>query len=49
MFGGVRPYRDEGKSGGGGQIQKSLRILTRRSKPPSIVIISRIRGDVEVR
>lgn len=38
-----------GFSGGGGEKQKSCRILTRRSRPPSIVMISRIRGEVEVR
>lgn len=30
-------------------MQKSCRMRTRRSRPPSIVIISRMRGEVEVR
>ena len=30
-------------------MQKSWRIRTSRSSPPSMVMISRIRGDVEVR
>jgi hypothetical protein len=38
-----------GFSGGGGHMQNSCRIRTSRSSPPSIVIISRIRGEVEVR
>ena len=39
----------DGFSGGGGHMQKSWRMRTRRSRPPSMVIISRIRGDVDVR
>jgi hypothetical protein len=38
-----------GFSGGGGEIQKSRKRRTRRSKPPSCVKISRMRGDVEVK
>lgn len=48
-MGGVRPYSSVGFSGGGGHMQKSCNIRTSLSRPPSMVIISRIRGDVEVR
>lgn len=48
-LGGAKPYKMAGLSGGGGHMQKSWRIRTRRSRPPSIVIISLILGDVEVR
>ena len=47
--GGERPYSMAGFSGGGGHMQKSWRIRTRRSIPPSIVMISRILGEVDVR
>lgn len=48
-LGGERPYKIDGFSGGGGHMQKSCRMRTRRSRPPSMVIISRIRGEVDVR
>ncbi len=38
-----------GDCGGGGLEQKSRSRRTRRSSPPSIVRISRIRGDVDVK
>jgi hypothetical protein len=48
VFGGESPYKMAGFSGGGGHMQKSCKIRTSLSNPPSIVMISRIRGDVQV-
>jgi hypothetical protein len=48
-FGGESRYIMAGFSGRGGQMQKSCRIRTNLSSPLTMVIISQICGEVDVR
>jgi hypothetical protein len=49
VVGRQKAVKERRVSGGGGEMQKSCSMRTRRSRPPSITMISRIRGEVEVR